>query len=209
MIIGNMDMQNIKKCNEELDKILKEKPFQSFQSEIEKIGRDIRERQDNAMAMEFTRVICDLLKENGVSVHRTEYRKMENTSENTIKERYGVIFDSMDFSEHDKKFKDEINKLKCELKHKEEIIKQIEELKAENAELHCEMQSMGMVCGEMPEEPIDVASMLINGTFATGGVISDGKAIEEYSEKIFNVSELRQIAGYLLVYCNANKGENK
>lgn len=108
----------------------------------------------------------------------------------------------------------EINKLKCELKHKEEIIKQIEELKAENAELHCEIQSMGMVFGELPYRPIEIASSLINATYTREKndiMKSLGKAFgndsDTVTESVYSVSELRQIAEHLLVYCNANREE--
>lgn len=55
----------------------------------------------------------------------------------------------------------------------------------------------------LPEEPIEVASMLIN--------------VEKNEEllgirdafHIFDISELRQIAEHLLVYCNANKSEEE
>lgn len=56
----------------------------------------------------------------------------------------------------------------------------------------------------LPTEPIKVVDMLINASLATGGIILDGKAIKEFSEKLFNISELWQIAEHLLIYCNAN-----
>lgn len=50
---------------------------------------------------------------------------------------------------------------------------------------------------EFPTEPIDVANFLINGLGASWHYDS------------FDVSELRQIAEHLLVYCNHNKEEEE
>lgn len=144
----------------------------------------------------------------------------------------------------------EINELKCKLKHKEEIInqiddilnelfgvkhdvtdkvnefreilkeivekykKEIDKLKAENADLHCEIQSIGMICGEMPHEPIEAASALINSTYTIkkSDILKSlskafGNDSDTVTESMYSVSELRQIAEHLLVYCNANGEE--
>lgn len=85
-----------------------------FESQIEKIMKDIRDRQDNAIAMEFTKCIGELLKKNGVAPKVTEYTN-ENIRENSIEHRYGVTIDELDFSEHDKGFKDEIERLKRQI----------------------------------------------------------------------------------------------
>lgn len=283
-----MDILDMQKCQEEYEKFLKESPFQS---EIEKIARDICERQDNAMAMEFTRVICNLLKENGVFVHKTEYRRMEDVSKNTIKERYGIIFDSMDFSEHDKKFTDEINRLKSELDRKETTINQIDDILNElfgvthdiaktdefkkilrdklkgnvGSEGYREKQKktnnfygmyansaknlikdnvlmfLGILTKELvengidfrydmenemkvyditikdnktiadflPAEPIKVADMMISAEGENEKVIVEKGFPCAYrtTHNLFDISELRQIAEHLLVYCN-NQKEN-
>ena len=81
-----------------------------FDLGIEKIARDIVKRQDNAMAMEFTECIAELLRKNGVVPKITEYTSNFET-ENTFKARYGVTIDELDFSEHDKVFEDKIASL--------------------------------------------------------------------------------------------------
>lgn len=83
-------------------------------SQIEKIAKDIAKRQDNAMAMEFTKCIGELLKKNGVFPEITEYTN-ENMKENSIEHRYGATIDKLDFSEHDKVFEDKIASLEKEL----------------------------------------------------------------------------------------------
>lgn len=82
-----------------------------FNIELDKISKDIQKRKDNAMAMAFTKDIGDLLKKNGVCPKFEEYsdRVMGETK---IEMRYGVGLVDLDFSEHDKPFKDEIKLLK-------------------------------------------------------------------------------------------------
>lgn len=78
----------------------------NLNASLEKFAEDIQKRKDNAMAMEFTRVICDLLKENGVTVEMTEIEE-ENHATNKFEVKYGVRFTGIDFSEHDKKVAEE------------------------------------------------------------------------------------------------------
>lgn len=55
----------------------------------------------------------------------------------------------------------------------------------------------------LPEEPIKVADMLINAQteYENNSIFATQK---EYTANTFSVSELRQIAEHLLVYCNHN-----
>lgn len=101
-----------KNYQKELEEFLKENPLASA---INKISRDILEQKNNAMAMEFTKIICDLLKGYGVYVRCTETKFGEKITTNSIEEQYGIVFDSMDFSQHDKEFTDEIEELKKHL----------------------------------------------------------------------------------------------
>lgn len=64
-----MNISDVQKCQEEYEKLLKESPLEGV---MNKITKDIIEQKNNAMAMEFTRIICDLLKRYGVYVHCTE-----------------------------------------------------------------------------------------------------------------------------------------
>lgn len=265
-----------KNYQNELEEFLKESPIQST---IDRICKDITEQKNNAMAMEFTRAICDLLRGNGVCVHCTETKFSEKTTCNSIEEKYGIKFDGVDFSEHDKEFTDKIEELQFEVEkyHKSfenaknerdcqiaEYQKKIEELTAENDRLKGEVDGMnyqekqdktnnfygiyahsakdltkddllmflGILTKELiangvdfryemekelkvwdikikgdenitnflPTEPIKVADMLINVMHEPcASVLSFGKPYSMY-----NISELRQIAEHLLVYCNHN-----
>ncbi len=180
----------------ELDEFLKESPIHNS---IDKICKDILEQKNNAMAMEFTKIICDLLKRYGVYVHCTETKLSEKITTNSIEEHYGIIFDSMDFSQHDKEFTDKIEELQSEA---EKYRKAFEEAKkerdfqvAEYQEKIKEMTDRAIL--EFPTEPIDVANFLINGLGTSWHYDS------------FDVSELRQIAEHLLIYCKHNKEEEE
>ena len=102
-----------------------------FDLGIEKIAKDIVKRQDNAIAMEFTKCIGELLKKNGVVPKMTEYTRNFET-ENTFETRYGVSIGDLDFSEHDKAFEDKIARLESSYhRHRSKIC----DLENENYEL--------------------------------------------------------------------------
>ena len=86
----------------------------AIDKEVQKAVDDIVKQKDNAMAMEFTRVIFDLLKENGVTVEMTETEE-ENHATNKFEVKYGFAFTGFDFSEHDKMVAEEKNKRIAEL----------------------------------------------------------------------------------------------
>lgn len=90
-----------------------------------------------------------------------------------------------------KAFEDAKKERDCQIR---EYQKKIDELNAENSELHCELQAVAAIPEEIPTEPIKVADMIINELYT-----------RDYIR--LNISELRQIAEHLLVYCN-HHGEN-
>lgn len=196
----SMNISGIQKCQEKYEKPLKESHIQGI---VDGIAKDILKQKNNAMAMEFTKAICGLLEKYGVRINCTE-TKHQNIMHNLIEEKYGIIFDSVDFSQHDKEFTDKIEELK----------KENDELKTENAELHCEMQAMSMFPDEIPTEPIKIADMLIdNATVVYENYVEDfakaysgqlviGNPCEDVRRQ--TLSYLRQIAEHLLVYCKHN-----
>lgn len=195
-----MNISEIQKCRDEYEKLLKESPLQGI---VDGIAKDILKQKNNAMAMEFTKAICGLLEKYGVRINCTE-TKHQNITHNLIEEEYGIVFDSVGFSQHDKEFTDKIEELK----------KENDELKTENAELHCEMQAMSMFPDEIPTEPIKIADMLIdNATVVYENYVEDfakaysgqlviGNPCEDVRRQ--TLSYLRQIAEHLLVYCGHN-----
>ena len=88
-------------------------------SQIDEIVRDIQKQKDNAMAMEFTKCIGELLRKNGVVPKLTEYTANRET-DNTFEARFGVSIDELDFSEHDKVFEDKIANLEKQIAYMKE-----------------------------------------------------------------------------------------
>lgn len=134
--------------------------------------------------------------------------------------KHGISYnDFFSMQDENKKLKSEVEKYRkafedakkesdCQIA---ECQKKIEELTAENSELHCELQTIAAIPDEIPTEPIKVADMLINVTYTREkGDIEKafykafGNNSDIVEENVFDISELRQIAEHLLVYCNHN-----
>ena len=147
---------------------------------------------DNKVAIAFTKSIGELLKLNGVTAHYTEYNS-DVMAEDEISKQYGIVFDSLDFTEHDKRFNDEINRLKESIKERDSYIKQLkhnaDELKENNATV------------ELPFDAIEVANFLINEEYECNIPFVGGKT--KYRK--YEIEDLEQIAEHLLVYCKHNK----
>lgn len=84
-------------------------------------------------------------------------------------------------------FSDKCKAKECQIK---EMQSHIDCLKAELAEIQMNKQ-------ELPEEPIEVAAMILKKT-----VVGKNGYGQEKEYKAYDESELKQIAKHLLVYCN-------
>lgn len=195
-----------------------------FESQIEKIAKDIRDREDREMALAFTNVVGSLLRENGVAVKtsRYEFETDNETDKNKyiIKKEYGVSFDGLDFTEHDKKFKDEIKQLESELfdvqKSADEyynkcidLTNQIEKLKSE-LETKVDFETDRLV--KLPFDALETANMLINATYrrkANGIDRFRGCEEDTIETDMYSVKDLEQIAEHLLVYCKHNREDEE
>lgn len=193
-----------------------------FESQIEKIAKAIRDREDKELALEFTNVVGSLLRENGVVVKTSRYEfETDNethneTDKNTyiIKKEYGVSFDGLDFTEHDKKFKDEIARLKRQIEKLESIRMRCHESARDcfdsgnygclhivtADELKTTKDENGRMV-ELPFDPIETANMLINATYKTEIPFLE----KQVDRNVYDINDLEQIAEHLLVYCKHNK----
>ena len=160
---------------------------------IDKIAKDI-EDHDNKVAIAFTKAIGELLRKNGVEAHYTQYNS-DVMTEDGISKRYGIVFDSLDFTKHDKGFKDEIKRLKESIKERDSHIKQlkhdVDELKENDSTV------------ELPFDAIEVANFLINEECECEMPFTGRKTKRRKHE----IEDLEQIAEHLLVYCKHNKEE--
>ena len=201
-------IEKLAKEAERLAKNLQENPFSAF----DRIVKDIQEQKENAMAMEFTKCIGELLKKNGVVPKITEYTH-ENVRENSIGHRYGVSIDELDFSKHDKAFEDKIVELENIIKHKlgdwdEYGIphKEILDMKEENQELKqriAELENKETV--ELQFDALETANMLINATYKAEIPFLE----KQVDRNVYDIDDLEQIAEHLLVYCKHHRRDEE
>lgn len=161
---------------------------------VDEIIDKIAKCHDNKVGIAFAKSIGGLLKLNGVESHYTEYNS-DAMTEDEISKRYGIVFDSLDFTEHDKGFKDEIKRLKESIKERDSYINQlkhdVDELKENNATV------------ELPFDAIEVANFLINEECECDMLFTGRKT----KRRKYEIEDLEQIAEHLLVYCKHNKEE--
>ena len=192
-----------------------------FESQLEKIAKDIRDREDKELALAFTNIVCSLLRENGVFVKTSRYEfETDNethneTDKNTyiIKKEYGVSFDGLDFTEHDKVFEDKIELLNRNLNLQKEkrceaeiernyLAERFNQLKDENDELKqriAEFESKETV--DLSFDALETANMLINATYKAEIPFLE----KQVDRNVYDINDLEQIAEHLLVYCKHNR----
>lgn len=192
---ANFDKLNnvCKEVNEKWENIMKENnPFDT----ISKIAKDIADRRDKEKALEFTKCIGKLLRQNGVTPMIEEYKTGGILKNDKIfEEYYGVAITGLDFTEHDKMFNDEISDLRKELRESKACITQLKN----ELQKKCSFETDRLV--KLPFDALETANILINATY---------KAEIPFLEKqvdrdVYNIDDLEQIAEHLLVYCKHNK----
>ncbi len=160
-----------------------------IEESMEKFLDMIREGQDRDLKSRVADKLVQLLIDNGVKINGSiiEFRNNPRFDPFTMKigYDYAASINSLDFSEHDKKFKDKISEL-------EEIIntklgrwdkhgisyKQLFDMQERIDEI-----DKGMI-KQLPRSLINIAKMLID------------------KPDKYTVSDLRQIAQHLLIYCD-------
>lgn len=150
---------------------------------IDNIAKDTEEDHGQKITIDFVKAMDELLKRNGV------------IASFEISKQYGIAFDSLDFTEHDKGFKDEIKRLKESIKERDSYINQlkhdVDELKENNATV------------ELPFDAIEVANFLINEECECDMLFTGRKT----KRRKYEIEDLEQIAEHLIVYCKHNKEE--
>lgn len=219
-------IEKLSKVSERLAKNLQGNPFLA----LERIAKDVQEQKDNAIAMEFTKCIGELLRKNGVMTKMTEYTGNFETDK-TFETRYGVSIDELDFTAHDKVFEDKIAELKKDYKTVSELLgkyqQENESLKKRIIELEdfscqAEQETESLVeklnqriaelesgkTSELPFDALETANYLINATYERE-TSSLERAFAKVPDKVnsdrYTIDDLEQIAEHLLVYCKHNK----
>ena len=181
---------------------------------IDNIAKDTEEDHGKKITIDFVKAMDELLKRNGV------------IASFEISKQYGIVFDSLDFTEHDKGFKDEIKRLKESIKERDSYINQLkhDSEKLENVRMRCTGQAIKMLdrgiyedifalttgelkartsTVELPFDAIEVANFLINEECECDMLFTGRKT----KRRKYEIEDLEQIAEHLLVYCKHNKEE--
>lgn len=169
---------------------------------ISKIAKDIVDRQDREIALEFTRCICELLKKNGVSPMIDEYRQ-NIVKENSVEQKYGVAITGLDFTEHDNVFEDKIEELEKRIQELDTIDAIRIDEKMELKQRIAELENKETV--ELPFDPLETANMLINSTYKAEIPFLE----KQVDRNVYDIDDLEQIAEHLLVYCKHNRKEDE
>lgn len=87
-----------------------------------------------------------------------------------------------------------------------DIYAEYEKFKANYDKLSCELDAI-----KLPSTPIECAEMLINveDEYDAAPLIRAVAKVEKVQVKRYSVSELRQIAEHLLIYCNHAEDDDK
>ena len=216
-------IEKLAKEAERFAKSLQSNPFSAFNQ----IAKDIKDRQDNAIAMEFTKCIGELLRKNGVAPKMTECTGNFETDK-TFETRYGVTIDELDFTAHDKVFEDKIAKLKKDYKTASELLGKYQQeneslkkrvVELENFSCQAEQETESLV-EKLNQRIAELESMKMENfsEIDTSNPLACAESLIEHMthcEKFmimperdvqtFSVEELKEIADYLMVYYKHHK----
>ena len=199
-------------AREEWDKMLKESnPFDTLSNYV----KDIIERKDKETAFGFIKCIGKLLRKNGVVPLIEKYATGEIVKDDsTIEQKYRVAFTGLDFTEHDKKFNDEIESLKRQIEKLASIRTRCHEsardcfdsgnygcLHIVTADELKTTRDKNDRTVELPFDPLETANMLINATYKAEIPFLE----KQVKRNVYDIDDLEQIAEHLLVYCKHNR----
>lgn len=177
-------------CNLETEiKEIKEKYAENLWEHCDSVKKEDYEKEINRLQSEvekYRKAFEDAKKERDCWI--AEYQNKIEELEHDLKTAGGKIQD----------LANENMKLQCErndYKSKSEFL-EVERMRVKKNE----------ITDFLPTEPIKVADMLINaeGEYEYDPLVKEIYGNDKGTYRIFDISELRQIAEHLLVYCNHN-----
>ena len=159
---------------------------------------------------EYEQVIDEIVK-HGVVVKIN--RVVDDNYLSSERKYVGCVVE-LDFSEHDKRFKDEIESLKRQIEKLASIRTRCHESARDSFDLG-NYGSLHIVTAdelkndkdendrtvELPFDPLETANMLINAKYKDKIPILE----REVDRNIYDTNDLEQIAEHLLVYCKHNR----
>lgn len=182
-----------------------------------------KNKQEKTRTRKTLLEFCDSVRkedyENKINQLKSEVEKYRKAFECAKEERDCQI---VEYQKKIEELEEYVNSLKCNVDRKQDAVNQIDGIICElfgiahNGEIYTEefkellreKSAVGKTITDfLPTEPIKVADMLINteGEYEHNPLTKKICGNDKGAYRIFDVSELRQIAEYLLVYCNHHK----
>ena len=166
------------------------------------------------MMSEYEQVIDEIVKHGAV----VKINKVVDDNYLSSERKYVGCVVELDFSEHDKRFKDEIECLKRQIKKLESIRTRCHESARDSFDLG-NYGCLHIVTAdelkttkdendrtvELKFDPLETANMLINATYKDEIPLLERKVDRD----IYKTNDLEQIAEHLLVYCKHNREDEE
>lgn len=209
---------NMFELDEKSEKILRNKltdSIRELEEEVEKYRKAFEEakKERDCQVAEYQKKIGDL--EHDLKISREKIKDLASVNMNLQCERndYKSKAETLEIESR------RIDTNKSELERAKNTINQIDDIlerlfgvrhdmvgKPDEFEKILTDRAKGNVSDFLPTEPIKVADMLINaeGEYERNPLEKSFCGTDKGTYRIFEVSELRQIAEHLLVYCNHN-----
>lgn len=151
---------------------------------------------------------------NQIEHMKSEVEKYRKAFEDAKKERDCQIAEYQNRTEKDKT---ELERAKNTINQIDYILEKLFGVRHDTVDKPDEFEKIlherikGNVTDFLPTEPIKVADILINaeGEYEHNPIVKKICGNDKGTYQIFDISELRQIAEHLLIYCNHNKEEEE
>lgn len=203
-----------KDLGKQLDK--KQSEIAHLQHEVEKYHKafESAKKERDCQIAEYHKKIEEL-----EDHHKFSMMQIDDVLVEFLGVTHEVMDNPMDF---EKVLQEKIDKNKTELERAKNTINQIDDIleklfgvrhdmvdKPDEFEKILSEKVKGNITDFLPEEPIKVVDMLINaeGEYEHNPVAKAFCGKDNGAYRIFDVSDLRQIAEHLLIYCNHNDEE--
>lgn len=122
-----------------------------FEKEYRRIIEQLKRNEDYIVMRAICENIIDILKENGVKVDGIIIKNVERTKTLTVVNDFEVRFNGLDFTEHDKKYADEITELKKQISELESELAVKDNLLTIKSAITCDLEDGVRIKCECPE----------------------------------------------------------
>lgn len=189
--VTGMNIDDVRKAMQDTKKYMNDEHVKELQSEIEKYRKAFEnaKKERDCQICEYQKKIDDLKGKLEIQIVATKYAE-----------------------EYVNNLKNDLNRAKTTVDQIDDILEKLFGVRHDTVDKPDEFEKIltdrakGDITDFLPTEPITVADILINAyreyehNPIAKAIFKEDKGIYH----IFDISKLRQIADYLLVYCNAN-----